>query len=351
VCGDYFFSVSTTLIGLFILLAAHYNLLIPTNPVRSITMLIHSLSRSVRLGLGLCTLLSASTLMAQAAGDGVFKAGDPLGAANEAGTWAPLSSNVKIYGSFRFAESCTFDPQRNLILAMNAGIANELQENDGYVSLINPDGSVHTAKWIGATRDGLTLHHPLGSAIQGRTLYTVDGIILRTFDLDTGAPKQAIELEGASFLNGIGVAADGTAYISNTRPPERIYKVTAGGEVSVFVDGAPLATPNGVAIDGDGNIVVVNIANNAVLTFNTAGNLVKTEHAVEGGNDGLVITEDGTKYVSSVRFGSVSRIRPGQSAEIIASGIPSAASMCYDSVQKQLVIPLNPNDALAFIPL
>ena len=37
--------------------------------------------------------------------------------------------------------------------------------------------------------------------------------------------------------------------------------------------------------------------------------------------------------------------------EVIASGIPSAASMCYDSIQNQLVIPLNPNDALAFIPL
>ncbi|MGA0806065.1 MAG: hypothetical protein ACO3PV_06080, partial [Pseudohongiellaceae bacterium] len=96
----------------------------------------------------------AQAQQAAPAGAGEFKAGQPLGATNEAGTFMPLSSNVKIYGSFRFAESCTFDPQRNLILAMNAGVANELQENDGYVSLINPDGSVHTAKWIGATRDG-----------------------------------------------------------------------------------------------------------------------------------------------------------------------------------------------------
>ncbi len=33
---------------------------------------------------------------------------------------------------------------------------------------------------------------------------------------------------------------------------------------------------------------------------------------------------------------------------MIASGIPSAASMCYDSTQHQLVIPMNPNNALAF---
>ncbi|MEY4641396.1 MAG: hypothetical protein RLZZ227_1390 [Pseudomonadota bacterium] len=306
--------------------------------------------------LGLAVLLASVNAAAQApaaapAEPQPYRVGTPLGAINEAGAATPMSDNVKVYGSFRFAESCTFDPERNLILAMNAGIANNLQENDGYVSLINPDGSVHTSKWIGVTRDGLTLHHPLGSAIANGVLYTVDGIVLRSFDLKTGNPLKSVELTGATFLNGIGVTEDGTAYISNTQPPQRIYKVTAEGEVSVFVDGEPLATPNGVAIDKDGNIVVVNIASNAVLTFNPAGELILTENSVEAGNDGIVITEDGTKYTSSVRFGSVSRIRPGQPAEVIASGIPSAASMCYDSVQKQLVIPMNPNDALAFIKL
>jgi hypothetical protein len=306
--------------------------------------------------LGLAILLASMNAAAQApaaanAEPQPYRVGTPLGTNNEAGVATPMSDNVKVYGSFRFAESCTFDPERNLILAMNAGIANNLQENDGYVSLINPDGSVHTSKWIGVTRDGLTLNHPLGSAISNGVLYTVDGVMLRSFDLKTGNPLKAVDVTGATFLNGIAVTEDGTAYISNTQPPQRIYKVTAEGEVSVFVDGEPLATPNGVAIDNDGNIVVVNIASNAVQTFNPAGELILTENSVEAGNDGVVVTEDGTKYTSSVRFGSVSRIRPGQPAEVIASGIPSAASMCYDSVQKQLVIPMNPNDALAFIKL
>ena len=127
--------------------------------------------------------------------------------------------------------------------------------------------------------------------------------------------------------------------------------MTPDGETSVFAEGAPLAAPNGVAIDNDGNIVVVNVGDNAVITYNQAGEVIMTEHALEGGNDGVVIMADGTKYVSSVRFGSVSRIRPGQEAEMIAMGIPSAASMCYDSEQNQLAIPMNSNNALAFIPL
>lgn len=311
----------------------------------------------------LATLLAAGAAFAQApaqqpAQPQPFRAGTPLSQTNEAGQLKTMSSNVKVYGSFHFAESCTFDPDRNLIVAMNAanprdmgGPPPPLTPNDGFVSLINPDGSVHTSKWIGVTHDGLTLVHPLGSAIQGGTLYVNDGNYIRTFDLKTGAPKQSFEVKEALNLNGIGVARDGTMYASNTGNPQRIYKVTASGQSSVFIDGAPLNQPNGVAIDPQGNIVVVNIGSNDVQTFDTSGKLIKTEHAKEAGNDGLVVLPDGTKYVSSVRFGSVSKIAPGKEAEVIAEGIPSAASMCYDSKQNQLVIPMNPNNSLAFIKL
>ena len=321
------------------------------------------------LASALAALLTAGTALAQApaqqpAQPQPFRAGTPLSQTNEAGQLKQMSSNVKVYGSFHFAESCTFDPDRNVIVAMNAANPREmggppppLTPNDGFASLINPDGSVHTSKWIGVTRDGLTLVHPLGSAIQGGTLYVNDGNYIRTFDLKTGTPKQSFEVKEALNLNGIGVAPDGTMYASNTgsatvpENKQRIYKVTPAGVSSVFVDGAPLNLPNGVAIDPQGNVVVVNIGSNDVQTFDKTGKLVRTEHAKEAGNDGLVVLPDGTKYVSSVRFGSVSKIAPGKDAELIAEGIPSAASMCYDSKQNQLVIPMNPNNSLAFIKL
>jgi hypothetical protein len=52
-----------------------------------------------------------------------------------------------------------------------------------------------------------------------------------------------------------------------------------------------------------------------------------------------------------VRFGSVTQIRPGQKPKVIAAGVPTAASMGYDSKQHQLVIPMNNHNALAFIKL
>ena len=137
-----------------------------------------------------------------------------------------MSDNVTVYGSFHFSESCTFDPNKNLILAMNAGNRGDTGEDDGYVSLINPDGSVHTPKWIGATRDGLELHDPLGSAISSGVLYTVDSGHVRQFDLQSGRPLRSVPVPGSTLLNGIAVADDGTVYASNTRPVGQIWKVT-----------------------------------------------------------------------------------------------------------------------------
>jgi sugar lactone lactonase YvrE len=130
-----------------------------------------------------------------------------------------------------------------------------------------------------------------------------------------------------------------------------VWKITPSGQASIFVQGAPLRQPNGIAFDEKGNIVVVNIGNAEVQTFDQSGKLVKTEMAVQPGNDGLVIMKDGTKYVSSVVQGGVSRIRPGRQAELIAQNIPNPASMCWDAGANQLVIPMNANNGLAFIPL
>ena len=162
-------------------------------------------------------------------------------------------------------------------------------------------------------------------------------------------------MEDALRFNDIEVAEDGTIYATQTGTEDpaswRVYRVTPRGQSSVFVADPVLARPNGIAFDPQGNIVVVTVLSNDVLTYAPDGRLVNTEQAVDPGNDGLVIVEDGTKYVSSVRQGTVSRIRPGQPAEIIAYGIPSAASMSYDSRRNRLIIPMNSWDAITIVDL
>ena len=295
-----------------------------------------------------------------------FEAGTPLGVTIE-GKYTPMSPNVKVYGGVVSAESCSYHPGLNLIMVVNRGAAQNEAPNDGFVSLLNPDGSVHVAKWIGVNRNGLVLNQPFGSDVHAGKLYladsdggTADGTprtsVLRMFDLASGMPAGEIKVPESPWFNDIAVARDGTIYATQTgsadgQVPMRVYKVSPEGKASVLVDGGPLKTPNGIAIDKDGNLVVVNIGSTDILTFSPAGALLKTEQAAQAGNDGLVIMPDGTKYVSSVRMGGVQRIRPGRAAELIATGIPNAASMCFDPKANQLVIPMNPNNAVAFVKL
>ena len=294
------------------------------------------------------------------------------------GSFEAISANVKVYGAVYSAESCSYDPTRGVIVVPNRGVAQNVQANNAWVSFINHDGSVHTARWIGVQNPEpratltppLVLNEPYGSDIANGILYLADRdggttpnepsvAVIRRFNLQTGAPAGETKVEKSAWFNDIEVADDGTVYATQTgtggQTPDattwQVWKIAPNGTASILIQGAPLRQPNGIAFDPQGNLVVVNIGNNEVLTFSLEGKLLKTENAAQSGSDGLVILSDGTKYVSSVITGGVSRIRPGQPAELIARNIPSAASMCYDAGANQLVIPMNPNNGLAFIPL
>jgi hypothetical protein len=190
------------------------------NPITSKQL--SPLSKLTRLGIN-ASLVASGLFLVSAVNAQEFRVGEPIGSVNEAGERKLMSDNVKVYGAFHFSESCTFDPTRNLILAMNNGNPGDGTENDGFVSLINPDGSVHTPKWIGVTRDGLELHQPLGSAIANGSLYTVDSGFVREFDLESGRPLRNIPVPGATLLNGIAVSADGTTAPDPPPPIMRSY--------------------------------------------------------------------------------------------------------------------------------
>ena len=59
--------------------------------------------------------------------------------------FAAISPDVKVYGAIYSAESCTYDAARGLIVVPNRGVPQRVQTNDAWVSLLNHDGTVHTA--------------------------------------------------------------------------------------------------------------------------------------------------------------------------------------------------------------
>jgi hypothetical protein len=295
------------------------------------------------------------------------------------GMFNPMSSKVKVYGSVYSAESCSYDPVRKVIVVPNRGVGQNVRTNDAWITFLNHDGSVHTSRWVGvqnpgAPRDNMTpplvLNEPAGSDIANGVVYFADRdggtgpndpavAVIRSFNMQTGLPGRSIRVDKSTGFNDIEVADDGTIYATQTgtggQTPDpttwQVWKITPAGAASIFAQGAPMRQPNGIAFDQQGNIVVVNIGTEDVITYSTDGKPIKTEKASQSGNDGLVIMKDGTKYVSSVVNGGVSRIKPGKPSELIAQNIPNPASMCYDPDANQLVIPMNANNALSFIKL
>ena len=324
----------------------------------------------LRSALSCSLVLGAAAADAQQAARPPYTVGNPVGLPVVPGAGAvftPVSANVKMFGAIYSAESCSYDDVRGLIVVPNRGVPQAVQTNNAWVSLINHDGSVHTARWIGVQAAGaaraaleppLVLNEPLGSDIMGGNLYLADRdggttpddpsvSVVRRFDMRTGTPNGEIRVAGSTGFNDIEVASDGTIYATQTGAADapttwHVWRITPGGAASILVQGAPLRQPNGIALDGEGRIVVVNIGNEEVLTFSTDGRLVATERAVQAGNDGLVIMPGGTKYVSSVINGGISRIRPGQPADLIASNVPSAASMwaTTSSTSTGLLLPM-----------
>ena len=70
------------------------------------------------------------------------------------GAFTPMSSNVKVYGAIYSAESCSYDAGRGVIVVPNRGVGQNVQTNNAWISFINHDGSVHTARWVGIQNPG-----------------------------------------------------------------------------------------------------------------------------------------------------------------------------------------------------
>jgi len=300
-----------------------------------------------------CACLFLTPALAQQAPAAATAATEPF----KAGTPLPVRPNVKTFGSFCSAESVSVDTEHDLYVVVSPCVGTNLRPNDGYVSLVNPDGTVHTLKWIqGSDKTGVTLNDPRGSDINHGMLYLADNDTVRMFDIKTGEPRGEVKIDGAVFLNDLEVTDDGTVYVtdsgSNDKPDaSAIYKITPDGQVSDFARGGPLQRPNGIAFDPDGNIVVVLLANTDILTYAPDGKLVKTENGLEGLADGLVILADGTKITTSLRANHLARIPPGGKAELLVDNVFTPASIGYDAKRNRIIVPENQQNAITMIDL
>lgn len=261
---------------------------------------------------------------------------------------------------FATPESVLFDSANNKYLVSNINGGPNDVDNNGFISIVNPDGSVQQLDFIAGGKKGVTLNAPKGLALHDGTLYVADISVVRKFDAKTGASRGVIAFPKATFINDIVADADGTLYVSDTgikikgpdvtpTSTDAIYKVSKG-KVSVFAKGAHLHRPNGITLVGT-SVIAVTFGSKQLLQFDAKGDITSTTELPAGTLDGVVVLPNGQLLVSSwekqnIYIGSI-----GGSWTVASEGLPSPADIGFDPTRSRVLVPVFQSNELRFVPI
>jgi len=178
-------------------------------------------------------------------------------------------------------ESVLYDQERDVIYVSNINGDPAQKDGNGFISVLNSDGSENNLHWI------KNLDAPKGLAIFKGKLYVADIDKLVEIDIEKGIILAKYDAPDAVFLNDVTACMNGMIFVSDTRTAK--IHVLNEGKFTVWMEGKPFETPNGLMAEkgkllvGDKNIYEVDIQTK------------KTTLLIEdaGGVDGLEKNNDG----------------------------------------------------------
>lgn len=172
-------------------------------------------------------------------------------------------------------ESVIYSAEKEVIYVANINGDPAAKDGNGYISVLEPDGSLKNAGWVTG------LNAPKGMAIFKGKLYVSDIDQLVEIDIETGKVLKKYDAPGAVFLNDVTACMNGLIFVSDTRTAK--IHVLNDGKLTVWMESEPLKSPNGLMAEGgkllvgDENIYEVDIQTKKVTLL--------VENA--GGVDGL----------------------------------------------------------------
>lgn len=206
---------------------------------------------------------------------------------------------------FTGSESTLYDPAADVIYASNGNTKAGEKDNDGFISVINVDGTVRNLKWVEGN-----LHAPKGMALLNGKLYVTDIDEIKIIDVASASIEKSVPVDSAVFLNDL--ATDGQQlYFSDTRAG-KIYRMATDGSYTTVsstnpnVNGLECYEGHLYALDGEG---LKKFSKDGQYTQET----INTE--VTGG-DGLVILNDST-FVASRWHGEIFFIRGNETTVLL----------------------------------
>lgn len=231
-------------------------------------------------------------------------------------------------------------------------------DGNGFISKINPDGSVVNLKWIDGEKQGVTLNAPKGAAIVGKNLFVADINQIHVFELPSGTQKKSIPIKGSTFLNGITPGDGNSVYVTDSGYEEAfqssgtdaIYKVWANGKYETIIKDKNLDHPNGIWKENN-RLVVVPFGSANVMSIDNKGKMTIMQAAPNEGLDGLVSLEDGRYLISSWGSSSIYVLNKSGKFDVLADSMDAPADLGVDTKRNRVLIPLFKQNKIVILPL
>ena len=239
-------------------------------------------------------------------------------------------------------ESVLYDSGRDMYMVANINGKPDEADDNGYLTVVNPDGSNERAnanwKWIDGSAEDIKLDAPKGMAISGDTLYVADITVVRRFEAKPGKQKDDVKIDGAKFLNDVTPDGSGGAFVSDTAG-NAIHHVDKDGKPKPLIQGDALHNPNGLWFDAKAATLWVVTKTGEMYSVDAKGKQSAATKLPTAALDGVVGLEGGEFLVSSWEGKCVYRGKPGGEWSVVIKDVQSPADIDYDPKRKRILIP------------
>ncbi len=279
---------------------------------------------------------------------------EPAPAASESAAAAPAEapkpsapSPVARYTGLATPESVLYDADADRYLVSNINGKPTDKDDNGFISVLSPDGQVTTLKWIEGGKNKAKLDAPKGLGIAKGVLYVADISVVRMFDAKSGAPKGDIPIAGSTFLNDIATGADGKVYVSDSgvkvgangfepTGTDAVYVIDKG-HAKALAKSTDLGEPNGL-LSTDKGLVVVTFGSGEVYRLDDKGKKSDVSKPPTGALDGVVPLGD-SLLVTSWQGSAIYKGTAGGTFEMALPDQKSPADIGYDTKRGRVLVP------------
>lgn len=250
---------------------------------------------------------------------------------------------MSLFAGFTFAqtfkgESVEYDEANNRYLTSDDGSSIVQRSANGTISYF-----------------GQALQADYGMEIVGNTLFAISGANIYGYDLTSATQVAAINIPGASFLNGL--ASDSTHLWATDFSGGKIYQIDISNLASPVVSTlVPTygGTPNGIVHDKANNrLVVVSWGSNAkIKAIDLSNGTISTLVTTTLSNiDGIAMDKQGNFFIAAWSPDKIVQYNNdfSQSTDINVAGLNNPADICYAWATDTLAIPNTGANNILFV--